>query len=240
MTRYRVMLPFKFETRTLRDEATITASGVTKSDGSATTCPGGTDGFIFSGDPGDVSAQTELFGWGDASDAYSQVTGAFAAASGSYSCVGSSFVVGTIREEQEYRWSLVDPDAVHAMPESWQSMIQTNGEMLALVTTQKGRLLDSLTGAGTTCNGVFYWNVGGSHVTYDTGVVTETKCRLLPSSGRVHVDGLGSVRFVGASGSPICVDLDVSSITNLRSITPIQTDALILTVPLTDPPDETP
>lgn len=243
LTRYRVMLPFQFEVRTLRDSATRTASGVTKADGSATTCPGGTDGFVFSGDPGDVSAVTEIFGWGSAAaPAYSQLSGAFAITGSAYLCSGSAFVTGVVREEQEYRWSLVDPDAQYAMPETWRDMVLTTGEMLAQITTTIGRVLPDASGSGpgTTCNGVFYWTVGGVHVAYNTDAVTTTECRLMPVAGRVHCPALGSVQFIGASGSPICDGLAASSVTSTRNLAPIQTDALILSIGLTGPAPETP
>jgi hypothetical protein len=235
LTRVRVMLPFRFEARTLRDTATRSVSSVITAAGAPSLCPGGTSGFVFLGDPGDAAAVTEVFPWDVAGYAAGLVSGGFGVSGSSYICDGDNFVLGVQREDQEYRWKLVDPDAQYAMPETWRSMVETDGEFLATVITQVERVLPVSDGVDpTACNGVFYWNNGVVNMEYRTTVQTTTECLVLPTSGRAHAPKVGETLFIGASGTPICNELLASTADNSVSITPVPTDALILRIPLVD------
>lgn len=230
----RVMLPFSLETRTFRDNATKAVSGIEDSDGNAVTCPGTTfgPGFIYRGDAGDVKATTEVAGWAPASAAYSQVVAAFAEdGSGHFAC---GWQVGVQREETEYRFSLVDPDAKWAMPESWRDQLATDGQFLAISElTQAPTTFPAIGGPSpTTCNGSVRWTAGGQDVEWIVDQPIETTCAIYPAAGKLSVPALGRVTMIGANGTPICSELEASQPSRLWNLLPVVSDAIILRIPL--------
>ena len=108
------------------------------------------------------------------------------------------------------------------------------GEMLAIVEDRRRVTTWTVTASPTNCDGAT-WNTGaGSWEIMVTETPVET-CRLVPSTGRAVAEDLGNVSIFGAKtsgGSLQCDAANYSVGRTLRNITPVDTGALILTVPL--------
>lgn len=241
LTRVRVMIPYQLEARTLQDSRQFNVTNVTQADGAAVNCPGTCDpGFVWVGDPGDVAATTVTSGWSvitPTNSVFSTWDSLFAVTGANYLCDGSAFVLGVSRLNQEYRYQLVDPDAEHAIPEAWRSQLQEDGEFLVVQeTTTERTTVVYPTASPTLCAGGARWsiNVGGvdQDVEYATEAILVAECKIVPATGFVEAPAGGEVVMIGADCSPICTELDPSGNSSLRNITRIQTDSLILNVPL--------
>lgn len=238
---YRIMLPYQFEGRILQDSTSRLVEDVTDADGNVITCPGGSSpGVVWRGNPGDVEAVTETLGWGSVASASSNWVAGFGVSGPNYICSGDAWQVGVTRVDMEYRHQLVDPDAEYAMPEAWRDMVQTDGRFLAIQTTTIDRVIAKVGSASpTTCNGIQIWDADGQPVEWYIDSQVQVQCLFLPSTGRVSAPAGGRVAFIGANDSPICSELQASQSDTQRQVDPVPTDALILTIPLTDPEDET-
>ena len=240
LTDYRVMLPHKFEIRTFQDEILTPVTEVYTPDGAPRTCPGATynPGWSWTGNPGNPRAATEVATWAEADAAASSWIAGFGVSGADYLCSGDAFVVFSKREDQEYRWVLVDPDAQYAIPAAWRNQLEKDGRLLAIETTTVERVQGIPGGADPTgCNGNFVWQVSGQPVEWRVNVATKTLCEFRPSRGRVVAPAPGIVTFIGASGTPLCNELPASTADVTRVLSPVPTDAIILRVPLVDPED---
>lgn len=237
LTDYRVMLPHKFEMRAFQGEILTPTTEVYTPEGFQRTCPGATynPGWSWTGNPGNPKASTEVAAWAEADAAASSWTAGFGVSGANYLCSGDAFVVFSKREDQEYRWTLVDPDAQYAIPEAWRNQLEKDGRLLAVEVTTVERMQAVIGGPDPTgCNGNLVWQVGGQPIEWRITTTTKTLCEFRPSRGRVTVPAPGIVTFVGADGTPICNELLPSTADVSRTLTPVPTDAIILSVPLVD------
>ena len=127
----------------------------------------------------------------------------------------------------------MDPDAVNAIPESWRSDIASSGEMLAEV-ADTHRVTTYAVGSPPTGCVATTWDTGAGQLVITVTDVTETECRLVPSTGRAIAQPLGNVRIFGADSAGICDDQLYSVASSLRVISPIGTNTIVHAVPLDD------
>lgn len=236
LTDYRVMLPWKLEARTLQDERIQSFPALT-AEGDPVDCPGSSSpGFVWSGDPGDVVAGTETMAWTEVTAVASSTEVGFGNAGAEYTCDGTRHNVFVKRIDQEYRFALIDPDAIYAIPEAWRDQIQTDGRMLATEETRIEDIVAIMSGGEPNgCNGVEVWTVGGVPIEYRANGSLVTVCGIYPASGRVSLPAPGRVTIIGANDDPICNEGAANVSTNTRILGPIPTDSAIFRVPLTDP-----
>ena len=238
MTRYRVMLPMSLTVTTYQDSGpTRAVQGTRYADGSGADCgaPITNAGFLWQGDGGSWTPSTFLSGPSSLPSATGERQVVFASnPTYTANCVGSQFSVGNTSREDAYAFEPVDPDALNALPESWRDQISTDGEMLAIVEDTRRVTTWTVTASPTNCDGAT-WNTGaGSWEITVTETPLET-CRLVPSTGRAVAEDLGQVAIFGSKtsgGSLQCDGATYSAGRTLRNITPVDTGALILTVPL--------
>lgn len=233
MHSYRVSLPWKFEVNFLSGEVTRSVSDVFTASGAPKTCPGDYNpGFVWTGNAGNPSV-AEVGGWIEAGTASSSFQSGFGEASGSYVCDGTNFTVASVRNDQDYRFTFVDPDAIYAVPSSWRDQLNTAGRLLATLTTTVTRVRAAV-GSPTpsTCNGNTIWIATGGGVEWVADSTEETSCDFWPATGRISAPPLGVVTLPGGNGTPICNGI-VS--TSFKVLNPIPTDAIIFRVPIIDP-----
>lgn len=235
LTRVRIMLPFQFETRNLTGSAFMVVGDVVDADNGSTACAGvPAEGVFWKGTPPNATATTVFGSWGTATQAFGSVQSAFTASGSLFTCSGSNWSLTTTRSTDEYRYALIDPDAEDALPPTIRDMLQTNGQFLATVTTlldRQGIQETNLAGADT-CGGLAAWaQLDGDYLRFPDLSFTETTCQILPAYGRADAATLGpSVITAAPNGLGGTCNTGVQ---NEITITPIVTDALILTVPLT-------
>lgn len=238
LTDYRVMLPYKLEARNWTGSRTFSVTNVQTAAGDPVNCPGDCNpGFVWRGDPGDVEATTSAGDWVDVSFVYSEFAAVYGTAGFNYLCDGTSFVLGVVRTDQEYRWVLVNPDAQYAIPESWRDQLNRDGRFLASEWTVMERVVAVYPSTSpTNCLGTLSWKVpspsGDIAVEWRQIVTEKTVCKYVPVTGQLRTPPSGPAAMIGAKCASICNELDPSTANTLTNITPIDTDALILSIPL--------
>lgn len=235
LTRVRVMLPFQFEAQRWTGETTAAVAGVVDSDNLGTACAGiPSEGVFWKGSPPDAQATTLFSGWATVPFATSRVEAAFGDTGSGFSCSGSDWTVRTFRSTDEYRWALVDPDAEEALPPTIRDMLASAGQFLAIVTRTidaQGIEETNLAGADT-CGGLAAWTqTDGDYLRFPDRSRTETTCEIVPAYARLEAPRLGPSVITGAPNGlgGYCN----TGVQNDITLTPVVTDALILTVPLT-------
>jgi hypothetical protein len=237
LTRVRVMLPFQFETRNFTGTATVATSDVVDADNGGTLCSTiPLEGVFWKGTPPNAVALTPFSTWATATLAQGTVSAAFTAGGGGFTCSGSNWQITTTRSTDEYRWALIDPDAEEALPPTIRDMLDPHGQFLATVTRfrdRQGIQETNLAGADT-CGGLAAWaQLDGDYLKFPDLSLTETTCELLPAYSRADAEALGPSVITGAPNGlgGYCN----TGTQNELTITPVVTDALILTIPLTTP-----
>jgi hypothetical protein len=233
MHSYRVSLPWKFEVNFLSGEVTRSVSDVFTASGAPKTCPGDYNpGFIWTGNAGNPGV-AEVSGWIEAGTASSSFQSGFGESGGAYVCDGTDFTVASVRNDQDYRFTFVDPDAIYAVPSAWRDQLNTSGRLLATLTTTVTRVRAAV-GSTTpsTCNANTIWIATGGAVEWVANTTEETLCDFQPATGRISTPPLGVVTLPGGNGTPICNGIVSTTQTVLN---PIPTDAIIFRVPLIDP-----
>ena len=236
LTRVRVMLPMKFEVESRSDVyASFTTSNATNSIGTAADCssPTGT-GWYASVDVPTTIPTTVASPRAIAANASAVNRVGYHLSAGAYACSGAAFQFEQFAQQDDYWLDLVDPDALNAIPPDWSGQFSADGEMLFTVTTTEvfDRATVVAAGAGSDCAGLTaYPLASGQEWLVETITETTSTCEILPMQGAVEMPELGTVTVYGAlrSGTVCTASTDTS-----RAITPIETDAFILPVALTD------
>jgi hypothetical protein len=249
MTRFRLMLPMKFETQRRQDTGPLYAVDATYPDGTVTDCNAiGSNGFLSRFEARTHTPSAILWTWTPVAVASGQLAAAFAS-NPTYSCPDPNspqFSAGTNAIEDDYRFQPLNPDALLAIPSAWRSVALDSSEMLCGVSKIRRKITVTtaeLTGdpPPTECVGT-HWQVGNSasYLVISIDETPETSCETRPNSGTVIADPIGSAIIFGAvNGGMLCDGELYSEAVTTTAITPYETDAIILSIPLTDPAPET-
>jgi hypothetical protein len=237
LTRVRVMLPYKWESKidTYQDSQSITPTNA--SDGSPlTTCT--TTGVVaayWEGTPITPTTLISSVDWtedGGASSSYGAVVS-------NNSCDGNNWILVSTREHMQWRWNPLSADVLSAIPEAWQDMCPTNLGTLVRYTygqsvTSKALVADINNSshccftANEPCPG-FWAGPGGQYWAFVNTVISDPVC-LIASSGVAQPDPLGSHVFTlgrTADGNPC-----FSGVANTVTIEPLPTESMFVTIPL--------
>jgi hypothetical protein len=211
LTRVRVSLPFQFETQPYDETNDPKYVGaVAAFDGSVSDCStSGLGGWRAQFAGGGVSPSTMTSAWGPAStmQGSNQVNFAsgFACSAGG---AGPLYLVENTVHEDEYRFELVDPDAIEAIPETWRDMLSINGEMVWRRQYQEQREEHTVVpyADGTLCAGLQGWEVdGGNAWRLDTYGPNNVTCEILPNTGRTKIPAIGTAVLYGSqNGASNC------------------------------------
>ncbi len=241
LTRVRVSLPFQFETQPYDETNDPKYVGaVAAFDGSATDCSGaGLGGWRAQFAGGGVSPTTMTSTWGAASTMQGSNQVNFASG---FTCsaggAGPLFLVENTVHEDEYRFELVDPDAIEAIPETWRDMLSTHGEMVWRRQYQEQREEHTVVtyADGTLCAGLQGWEVsGGNAWRLDTYGPNNVTCELLPNTGRTKIPAIGTAVLYGSrNGASNCS----TPLIITDTYEPVVSDAIILRVPFEDEVEE--
>ncbi len=205
LTRVRVSLPFQFETQPYDETNDTRFVDAVRADGTAADCSSaGGRGWRSQFDGGGRSPATMSGSWAAATTmnasntlGYSLGVGYVCSASGA----GPLFQVENVTHEDEYRFELVDPDAIEAVPETWRDMLNTNAETLWRRNYQEQRERHTVVpyADGTVCNTIKGWDIDGVSAwqlePYGPNTVT---CEILPNTGRLRIPSIGTAILYGA------------------------------------------
>jgi hypothetical protein len=239
MNRVRVMLPTKFQIREWTGSATKEIVPDWPS-GPAEEClpTGQITASYWSGAPVNPTAGTPG-AWTDAVSYLAQCGAAVDLTTCGNGGSGPSFNLVSTRTDVEWRWQLIDPDALEAVPEAWRDMIENNGRLLATVTTtNRVTPIERVTviGDATACDGTAgYWADGAPPwIKFGEKYVTDiTECVVLSNSGKTQAPALLSSGF-GFARTPAEVNCN-SSISSEVIVTPVLgDDTAFIEVPLYD------
>jgi len=234
LTDVRLMLPIVFQTRFGVSE-TVEVKKLYEADGTEHGCSTGQviPGAFNKFDP--VLPPTPSLGsYADAVLSSAQYTMAI----DDFACDGSGdwrLVHG--RVDEQFKWSLLHPDYLEAIPVEWQDMIETNGLLLGV----RERLLSYQVAQSTTptngepCNAIAdFWSGGGGEVIKFPAQSEYTlECKLLPQSERLTPplppsSAIGVGRVFDSGDLIYCV-VNASGVV---TVTPIEADAMIIAVNL--------
>ena len=234
MDKVRVMLPFKFETQNLTDADLTFYRDATNANGSPADCGafGSGSGVVYRYDIPAKTATTAA-AWAGGTEAISNIYAGFLTGpSIAANCSGTKFGFSEHRDDQKYRYTLLDPDAQYACPPAWRDMLADSGVMIFSVTDVIDYTVSSIVaaGSGSTCAGVEVWAVDGSHsLLFTDPDPNHNSCKILPATGTCSADALlPAAIYAGRGGITDCSE-DTSYI---HKITPIVADAYILRIPL--------
>jgi hypothetical protein len=205
LTRVRVSLPFQFETQPWDETNDTRFVDAVRADGTAADCSSaGGRGWRSQFGGGGRSPATMSGSWAAATTmnasntlGYSLGVGYVCSASGA----GPLFQVENVTHEDEYRFELVDPDAIEAVPETWRDMLDTNAETLWRRNYQEQRERHTVVpyADGTVCNTIKGWDIDGVSAwqlePYGPNTVT---CEILPNTGRLTIPSIGTAVLYGA------------------------------------------
>jgi hypothetical protein len=209
LTTVRVMLPATLEAKIDYAEKSRQVTAL-HADGSPAECFGPTSAerVYWDGIPPSANEFTE----GD----WEPSSGATIVASSNLTghCISGTHELRTEKERVTFRWRLVDPDAIHAIPEHWRDNLDMGGTVLAQTVTYSavyGRGQTDNIDEAESCAGVDWWFMGGDrYLTFpaDTSVVVD--CVMsdhfdlpdLPSSNhfRAYTTGAGGAECGGGPG----------------------------------------
>ena len=243
LTRVRVPLPSKFQTRTDTGDTELltTAQDATGSDVPCSTSATAR-GIIHNTPAAGVISSTGS--WVDASDA----TAIQLARVQIPYCPGgrAEWTLLTTREDVAYKWQPTLTEATYACPEAWRDMLETYGEFLCTYSSRRVAPRASIVtdGSGTPCCAPTdprpcpeFWTDGaGGAYQFSQLEELETVCRIMPAVGTLTANNPpGGLFEAGVMPSPeYCAGESSEQIV----ITPALADALILNVPLSDYTDE--
>lgn len=233
LTRVRLMLPIKFQTRTGVSQI-VDVVPLYEADGTYRSC---TTSQVIPGVRHKFDAKLPpaptLGSWTDDTIA----SALYQLAIDDFACDGSGdWRLVHTRTDEEFKWALEHDDYLEAIPPEWQDMIETNGELLGLRETQLdwNSIQETTAGLGEACyTSPDFWSQGGIIDAFPRGTSYVAECKLLPFSERLtpplppkSIIGVG--RFTSFGTLLYCVLNASGAIT----VTPIEADALIIRVEL--------
>jgi hypothetical protein len=247
LTRVQIMLPMQFQVRTSTGSATAQVSTTWPPDHPGCVSPPfpTLEPGYCTATPPDPSAAAPG-DWTDADVVASDVSAAILCTE---ACESEQWTIGANRTDSEWRWKLIDPDAIYALPADLSALVVTvDGDGNQIFTAQ-GRVLGiketsvSKTTAtrvdneedASPCLGTDFgfWHdaAAGKWIRFDSvPVVSTTECILLPSSGSIHAPALVEGDFAfGRTVETNCCTGEGNSI----SVTPILgDDTAFIEIPL--------
>ena len=231
----RVILPYEFEARYINGETEINVTA-TNPDLVARDCvhKPGFPGVIWTGTPPGPTVSTPT-AWEQADVAEAAVLAQFRIDNSSpqgYVCNGAQWTIHASKNNTEFRWKLVDPDAMEAIPPAWRSQVQTDGAFLAWYTTSienQTAVPTDITNAAT-CNGsTGWWHVAGaSYLTFVKNSNSTAVCGFFSNSGTISPPSLGTQTLGAGYSLGVCP-------VNARNgviLQPIPTDGIAMRIPL--------
>lgn len=243
LTSVRVMLPFQFEGQTVSGAREILVTDFVDGDGVPQTCSTvPTVGVYRKSPPQDVTASTVVFPWAVTTGVSSAWAYGLKPSGSGVDCGGGGeWILQVTRSDEEYRWELVDPDAINALPPTISDMLQTHGQLLAEVgvTQTYGWGIDNVgISDAETCGAATPWqtSAGLGYLRFPVVAVSYSECRLMPNSGKLRAP-VTDPAVLGAGGNGVggaCIITAGSQAT----LTPIETDAIALTIPFSDAPTD--
>lgn len=241
LDKVRVMLPYTFEERSIEGTADISVKGWNPDGSSIRDCESspGAPGFYWKGMPPDANADGTPSAWADSpTGTNSGIVADFKVLNTTpptFDCDGTLWIIRSSRVDKDFRFKLVDPDAINAIPETWRDMLDTNGGYLAKYEEQEETqgVVDQLIGAD--CLGTSnWWNVSIGHSLDFPQVnpVTVSVCTIWSNSGRIHAPPLKSNAIAGGwipgvSNGPC--DRDAG---NNATLTPFSNDGILMQIPV--------
>jgi hypothetical protein len=148
----------------------------------------------------------------------------------------------------EWRWTFLDPDAIEAIPESWQANLTDNGAVLAIreilvaperrvyVPIDTGRQChDGLIPSDTVWNGA----PGGRALEWVTNGTPTVTCGGIPITGQLVApplpySSIWASDMVSTNPDNYCASGPVTS----DQLTPINKQTIIITIPPVEPPTD--
>jgi len=246
LTTVRVMLPSKFQQQHLHG-VEFQSVQATNPDGTPRDCEAHPNipGVIYEGSGPDPS--TTPGPWEDSgSDLVAPgVAGGlewnFETDGSGYVCDGTSWVIRAVRDDYNFRWTLVDPDAYLAIPETWRGQLDVDGSYLGLLTsfTEIQFSQEKPYELSESCNGSLgWWPVSsGVYLKFDqTNPQVQNVCGIFGNSGTVRGPALAAQVIAGGYNLGACTIPTGSD----AQFTPIPNDGIALTIPLVDPHPITP
>lgn len=231
LTKVRVMLPMSFQTRSLSGLAQTPVTGLQNDRVTPLDCSEGIAiAGLWTGTPPDPGAASP----GDWEDSFG-VSSGVGAQIDCFECDGTNFLLTVSRTDMQWRWNYTDPDAQHAVPETWRDMVQTEGRMLAFRTETV--LQDHVAIAAdfddaTKCDALGIWFDGTNYLKFiETAVVNTSACVTLSNSGSISAAGLGKNDLAigrAPDGTTCCAG--VSSSINITPI--LGDDTAYIQIPL--------
>lgn len=206
LNRVQIMLPHQFQARILTGQATndVAASWPSSPPDCAT---GGSPKAYYQGTPPDPAVAV--------TGTWDDVTGISSSHSGGISCDtchGASWVLYGDRLDTEWRWKLVDPDALYAVPEVWQDFFADSGDgpalvesrVLAIRTIQEIRVnvthtsdIDASSFCGDELHRQYgYWFDDDGYLKFNSYTFANTcTVEVIPNSGTLHTASIGESVF---------------------------------------------
>lgn len=146
----------------------------------------------------------------------------------------------------EYRWTLLDPDAIEAIPESWRTSFTDNGSVLAVreVASRPERRIYVASGSGRQCHDGLIpsdtvWNnaPGGQAIDFVIDGVPVITCSPVPATGQLVPPPFPYSTIWGSdmvSTNPLnyCAGGPVT----YNQLTPLNKETILITIPAADPP----
>lgn len=146
----------------------------------------------------------------------------------------------------EWRWTLLDPDAIEAIPDSWRAAFTDNGSVLAIreVSVERERRIYVASGSGRQCHdGLIVsdtvWNnaPGGMAIDFAIDGVPTVTCEPFAVTGQLIAPPLPystiwASDMVSTNPDNFCN----SGPGTYDQLTPLNKDTALITIPLVDPP----
>ena len=146
----------------------------------------------------------------------------------------------------EYRWTLLDPDAIEAIPDSWRTNFTDNGSVLAVreVASRPERRIYVASGSGRQCHdGLIVsdtvWNnaPGGQAIDFVIDGVPVITCSPVPATGQLvpppmPYSTVWGSDMVSTNPANYCASGPVT----YNQLTPLNKETILITIPAIDPP----
>jgi hypothetical protein len=151
-----------------------------------------------------------------------------------YVCDGTRWNIYGGRTDFEFRWKLVDPDALQAIPPTWRDQVQTDGAFLGWLTLYKETQTAVQTDVtqAATCNGsTGWWHVGGAvYLAFPKSEDPSNSrtCGLFSNSGGFSAPVLGSQTLAAGYSNGVCPTESASQVI----LEPIPTNGIAMRIPV--------
>lgn len=231
----RIMLPYSFEQRYHNGEIEMSVDAV-QADGTGRECSvqPSFPGVIWTGAPPEPPLN-EVTEWVETYAADSGIIAEFIHDNNSPQrlvCDGTKWVIHGSRSNSDFRWKLVDPDSLEAIPPAWRDMVNTDGSFVARISTtiSKSKFTPVLP-PGSDCNGTnSWWPTGdGKYLDTENPETTSTvECRIISNGGSIAAPPLGTQSLAAGYSLGACT----SVMTNFVALEPIPTNGIAMTIPV--------